>query len=83
MIYIVACYYYFDVMYNCHKYHGTYLQSISVFEAIRYNLSLGHLVEPIKFPAAVLATVESCEPLKTSFQLKRTEFVNWKYFQTR
>lgn len=47
----------------------SYLQGISVLEAVGDQLSFGQVVEPGEFAAAVSAGVEGCEPLVAPLQL--------------
>ena len=48
-----------------------YLEGVSIFEAARDQLSLGHLEYPHQLPAAMLAAVERGEPLEAPLQLRR------------
>lgn len=51
---------------------GGRLQSVSVFEAVRDDFALGHVVEPVQFAAVVSVVIEGGETLITAFQLNRS-----------
>lgn len=42
---------------------------LPILEAIGDQFTFGHVVQPVQFPAWVLAAVECCEPMNTSLQL--------------
>lgn len=47
----------------------SYLQGVSVFEAVCHQLSFGQLIQPRQLPAAVTARVKSREALVAALQL--------------
>ena len=47
---------------------GGGLQGVLVLEAVGHELALAHVEEPVEFPPAVLAAVESGEPAQVGNQ---------------